>query len=272
MFGIDPTKKNFLAQLELFKESLKDKYILLFLDYDGTLAPIVGVPQEADAGEEMKQLLKGLSQTPHCQVAIVTGRALSDIKARVGLENIIYVANHGFEISGASVQLENTTFPTCRIIFDHIIAELQKHSSALPGLLIEDKGVTLSIHYRLVEKEKQAGVEKEILKVTHPYQKLKEISLRKGKKVCEIRPPTDWDKGKAVQWLLKEHRVALHNKTAIALYIGDDETDEDAFTALHDQAITIRVGRLRGSKAQYYLDNVDQVRELLAIIFSLKRG
>lgn len=253
-------------QLDLI---LGGKQLFLFLDFDGTLAPIVETPDKAELPDGIRDLLGELSH--HCQVAIVSGRSLADIQNRVGLETVICVGNHGFEISGPGVQFDNQCFPDCRPVYQEIIHQVQGLVDEVPGIFIEDKGETISIHYRTVPEKQQARFERIFGKIVKPYLQTKVIDIRRGKKVYEVRPPVEWDKGQAVQWLLREHRVALHNKTAVALYVGDDETDEDAFEVLQNTGVTVRVGFKRNSKAQYFVDDIAQVKELLTNILYLEK-
>lgn len=264
-------QEHFFTHWGLIKDLLREKGLFLFLDYDGTLTPIVETPERAVLAQDVRRTLEMLSQNPMCKVIVVSGRAISDIRKLVGLKKITYVGNHGFEISGPDVRFENTCFPKSKKIFQQLIRELEKRFRDLPGVILEDKGVTLSVHYRLVEAKRQPWFDKVFHKAVKLFVKSKEIRIRKGKKVYDIRPPVEWDKGKAVLWLLKKYRQALRNEEALAVYIGDDETDEDAFEALKDTAVTVRVGNVRGSKAKYYLDDTKQVGAWLEMIASLKR-
>lgn len=256
---------NFFDHWPRIKETLKEKEIFLFLDYDGTLAPLVDHPMHAVMPPDTKKILYRLSRNKHCHVAIVSGRALNDLKERIGLENIIYVGNHGFEISGPNICFENNDFSQSRKIFDYIIEELREVLTSMPAVFIEDKEITLSIHVRRLEADMKPVFEKSLHKIIGPYVHLKNIHLYEGKEVYELRPMIEWDKGKASLWLLKER--AAHRM--VYIYIGDDRTDEDAFNALKDSAITIRVGGGQ-TAAHYYLDSPDDVQMLLAKILFLK--
>jgi trehalose-phosphatase len=264
-------KSHFLVNGPLFKDFLGKKNVLLFLDYDGTLAPIVETPEKAEIDQKTKKLLENLSALSDCQIAIVSGRAMNDIKKRINLKKIIYVGNHGFEILGPNICFENSHFPQSRKIFQRILKTLRSGLQDVKGVIFEDKGATLSVHYRLVEDKQIKFFEKVFQKTLKTYAADKELRVRKGKKVYEIRPPIDWDKGKAVLWLLKENRNFLENEKAVAIYIGDDETDEDAFDVLKEKALTIRVGKSESSKAKYYLEDVEEVKELLKKILLLKK-
>lgn len=244
----------------------------LFLDFDGTLAPIVKHPNAARLSADVRAALVALARDPACQVTIVTGRALADIRRRVGLRGIIYVADHGFEICGPGLRRKNVLPARCRKVYAQIIRDLRRHLKCIPGVILECKGATLSVHYRLVPPASLRLFNQTFIKITQPYLAPGEVRLRKGKKVYEPRPPVPWDKGKAVAWLLHTAPKALGGRNGVIMYIGDDDTDEDAFIVLKREAFAIRVGRARCSAAQYYLSNTTQVAALLAHIVQIRKG
>ncbi len=251
--------KNFLDHWLGVKETWRGKKIFLFLDYDGTLTPIVDHPSQAVLAPETLWVLDRLSRNDRCRVAIVSGRSLVDLKAKVGLERIIYVGNHGFELSGPGIQFENKNFLQSRAIFNRIIEELDETLKAMPGVFIEDKNITISIHVRNLEAGEKSLFREILFKKIKPYTQRKDISMREGKEVYELRPPIGWDKGKAVCWLLRGGDPSA----TVSLYIGDDRTDEDAFKVLKDKSVTICVGPSVSAVAQYYLDHSRDVIALL---------
>lgn len=252
--------KDFFEQWSGIKEMLTGKDISLFLDYDGTLTPIQETPSQAILAPEVKSILDRLRRSERCHLTIVSGRALSDLRQMVGLKKIIYVGNHGFEMCGPNIDWENGHFPKSRQIFGKILGQLRETLAAMPEVLIEDKRITLSIHVRKLEADKKPLFKKILYRIVVPYVRSKEVCLREGKEVYELRPPVAWDKGKAVLWLLQEYR-----RSAVPIYIGDDHTDEDAFVALKDIAITIHVGYGQ-TAAQYSLKDTAQVKTLLTEI------
>jgi trehalose 6-phosphate phosphatase len=223
---------------------LKDRvceaaHIGLFTDFDGTLSPIVPVPSEAELDPQIKAVLQALAHQPNFAVGIVSGRALQDLQARVGLKGLIYVGNHGRELKCVSLQL--------RLALDTV-----------EGMEIEDKGLTLSVHFRRVSEDMQSWVRDTALET---IAKSRSYVAREGKKVVEVRPKLEWGKGHALKWLLKE---VLPGYT-LPIYIGDDVTDEDAFAAI-PQGITIRVGGIpaTGTRAHYALPDVSAVARFLS--------
>jgi len=258
------------SQWDKLKNRFSNKFMLLFLDYDGTLVPIVETPDKAVISQETKSLLNKLSTDPHCRVAIISGRQLSDIEAIIGIKNIIYAGNHGLEIEGPKIKFESQVSPRLKSIIRHIYEDALSKFGKIKGVLIEDKVLTISIHYRLVaEKDIQEflSIFKEI---TDPYLVRDKIKINSGKKVYEIKPPVMWDKGKVVLWLLARQQFILGKNKILPIYLGDDVTDEDAFRVLKKKGLTIFVGGETSSEAQYYVKTVEEVVEFLRLISELE--
>lgn len=262
--------RHFGEYRQKFEQDLGQKKLYLFLDFDGTLTPIAPRPQDAHLDEFTRASLEILTRSENCQVAVVSGRSLADLRKKVSVPDAIYVGNHGFEIEGPGIRFENNTFPQCYVIFQAIMREVSEKLSKIEGIISEDKGITFSIHYRLVDERKAGLVEEVIQKAVRPFVVKGEVTLRKGKKVFEVRPPIDWDKGHAVLWLLRTAMDELKEKRALAVYVGDDDTDEDAFKALNDLALTICVGEKKESSAQFYLRDTDEVQALVKTLADLR--
>ncbi len=258
------------SQLSKIKELLSNKFILLLLDYDGTLMPIVKTPSKAIIHKDTKGLLQKLSRSPYCKIGIISGRKLEDIKNIVGVDGITYVGNHGLEIQGPKIKFESQVSPRLKSIICNIATDMQERLSGIKGALIEDKGLTLSIHYRLVSKKDMPVFEKIVYEVTNPYMVSDKIKVNSGKKVYEIKPPVRWDKGKIVLWLLARQQFISGVKDVLPIYIGDDITDEDAFKVLKRKGLTVFVGRPGNSKADYYLKNAEEVIKFLRSILNLQ--
>lgn len=248
---------------------LHNKDILLLLDYDGTLAPIAPTPDKAVLPKKVKELLRGLVKFKGIKIGIVSGRALKNIKKMVGVEGIIYVGNHGLEIDGPKIKFESPVSPRYRTILDNIKDDLNAKLSGIKGAFVEDKGLSLSVHYRLVN-EKFIQLAKTIIhEIAIIYLVRNKIRIKHGKKVIEIRPPVAWDKGKVALWLLGREMFSLKEKEVLPIYIGDDISDEDAFKALKKTGMTIFIGKPKESFAQYYLKDTEEVWELLCKISEL---
>lgn len=255
--------KHFLGELDKLKEKITYKHIFLFLDCDGTLAPIEGSPDKAAVPKETKILLEEMHKNPKVKLAIISGRAIRDVKRIVGVEGLIYAGNHGLEIEGPKLKFEAPVPLRSKEVIKKIKGQLMKEISNIKGTLLEDKGLTLSLHYRLVNRRGVPLVKDLFDEAVKPYLAKRLIKVTSGKKVFEIRPPVEWDKGKVVLWLLARSRFSLGDEDIFPIYIGDDITDEDAFAALKDKGVGVFVGKPKTSQAKYYLRNPGEVRQFL---------
>lgn len=257
------------------RKTLKDKFVYLFLDYDGTLSPIAETPDKAVIPDRTKDILFELAETPNCKVAVISGRALKDISRRVGIKNIVYAGNHGLEIKGPNINFKDPVSSAQVKTIKEVKAKLKEGLSPIKGVLIEDKGLSLSVHYRLADKENMPAIMAKFYTIIFPYEFANNIQVRSGKMVLEIRPPVSWDKGTAVLWLLGKRPFEIRGKRVkvIPIYIGDDATDEDAFKSLKDKGITVSVGKSYRGGADFYLKDTEEMpRFLEAILKSITPG
>lgn len=231
-------------------------HILLFLDFDGTLAPINPDPAAVRLSPAQMAALRALHDSESVSVAIIGGRQRADLQERVGVPGIVYAGNHGLEISGAGFVFIEPTSVECRAPLQALAADLTQRLRSIPGAVVEDKGLTLSIHYRqapadAVEPIRQT-VHAALAQTTHPFQ------LTTGDMVYEVRPRVNWNKGTAVAWI----RDQLDKPGALAICLGDHLTDEEAFAAL-PQGITVKVGAGPKSSAAYHLNDPGEVWRFL---------
>ena len=244
--------------LDRLTQELDAKSLFLCLDYDGTLVPIAARPDAARISAEGRDRLQTLAGL--VPVAIVSGRSLSEIQRMVGIQDIIYAGNHGLEIASKDFQFSAPTSRKWREVLAEIATLLDPLTAGVEGVFFEDKGVTASFHYRLVPREQVAEVQGRFWEVLKSYVDGGQVKVTCGKEVLEVRPPIDWDKGKALEYLLA--RPGLSGK--FTLYIGDDETDEDAFRVLRESGAGIGVGPAREQgAARYLLDHPGEVSRFL---------
>jgi len=249
--------EHLLGQLQRL-EGLQ-KGVILLLDYDGTLVPIAKRPELAILPPDMRALLKSLAR--RFLVAIISGRSLGEVKKLVGVKGIYYVGNHGLEIDGPRTKLLRSEAKRIRPFIAEICTRLRKNLGVISGAIIEDKGLTASIHYRLVVRRELPSLKNIFGKIVGPYVNSGKIRVTHGKKVFEIRPNIEWDKGKAVLWVID---VVDPNGKLVPVYIGDDRTDEDAFLALKNKGVTVLVSEKRKkSHATFFLKNVPEVKTFL---------
>ncbi|MDD5561670.1 MAG: trehalose-phosphatase [Candidatus Omnitrophica bacterium] len=256
--------------LKKIKETIGGKSLFLFLDCDGTLAPIVNTPDKVEIPQETKELLRLLSQKDNCRIAIISGRSLGDLKRIVGLNDIIYSGVHGFQIEGPKLKYELAVPAGYIETLQSIKARLKEKLSGIKGVLIEDKKLSLVLHFRLVDKEHLAFIESVFHESVISCLGKNKIQVKPGKKIFEIRPALNWDKGKVVLWLLARQKFVQNKNGILPVYIGDDVTDEDAFKALKNKGLTVVVGKPANSEADYYLENTKEVTRFLRFISDSK--
>lgn len=246
--------------------------ILLCLDYDGTLSPIVRYAADAHLAVSTRKILRRLAGTDRITLAVISGRGLQDVRDRVGLEGVIYAGNHGLEIRGPSLNYLNPSAQRARSELRAAARRLARELAEIEGAEVEDKGLTLSVHYRRVRISEQKLVRDTVCRVLAPARSRRSIRVGEGKMVIEIRPPTSWNKGNAVNLLRRE--VAKSSPgTILPVYIGDDRTDEDAFHVLSEEGITVKVGAGGDETlAGYRLSGVGEVREFLLRLDRLTVG
>lgn len=264
--------KYLFGEWKELKERIGGKPIFLFLDFDGTLAPIVETPDKAALPRETKELLIGLIKCPKLKMAFISGRKLTDLKKKVDLKGAIYSGNHGLEIEGPKIKFNSAMPRSYRKVIERIRDRIEEKTASIPGVFIEDKGLSLSLHYRLANKDQISLIKTIFHETAIVYLIKNQIKVKPGKMVLEVRAPVEWNKGKVVLWLLSRQKFALSKNNVFPIYIGDDITDEDAFRALGKNGLTIFVGEPKKSLAQYYLKSTSEVIEFLREILKLCRN
>ena len=232
---------------------------LIFLDFDGTLAPIVENHEDAGMDDETRKIVKQLSNK--YSIAVVSGRGLSDVRDKVGLLDIYYAGSHGFEIAGPNnFEKDNEEAKKMLPVFNQIEQKLQQELNKIDGVRFERKKFTLAIHYRQIAEGKISEFHNIIENVVENYPGLHKGD---GKKVVEIKPNIDWHKGKAVNFLRKE---LSEHENPFSIYLGDDTTDEDAFREM-ENGIGILVGEHgNDSYADYRIENIEGVKQFLSAL------
>ena len=200
--------------------------LVLLLDFDGTLAPIVDRPELAAMPETTRRALERLMARPGVEVAVVSGRGLADARERAAIPGIAYAGNHGMEIHGPGIDRIHPEAAAARPVLERAARALEEAIASIPGAFVEDKTLTLSVHFRLAPRDRVDALHEIVRRVAAP---LEGVHLTEGKQVIEVRPYVDWNKGKAALFLLDQMRPP---PAAPILYFGDDRTDEDAFRAL----------------------------------------
>lgn len=237
----------------------------VFLDYDGTLTPIVDRPEDALIAESMRRAVRRLSEV--FPVCVVSGRDPEVLRELMGVDDLIVAGSHGFTIlspAGGSIQREEGG--EFQGLLEEVTARLRSELGSVPGALVEPKSISVAAHYRLVPEAQRERIKEVVdaILAEHPD----ELRVTPGKMVYEIQPKLDWDKGKAVLYLLEA--LGLDGPDVVPLYLGDDLTDEDAFRALAGRGVGIFVGRSddpevagRTTSADYVLNTIEDVEQFL---------
>eukprot|EP00271_Cylindrocystis_brebissonii_P002937 TRINITY_DN13684_c0_g1_i1.p1 TRINITY_DN13684_c0_g1~~TRINITY_DN13684_c0_g1_i1.p1 ORF type:complete len:375 (-),score=68.76 TRINITY_DN13684_c0_g1_i1:1398-2522(-) len=257
-------KEDHPSALEHFPQLIdlaEGKKLAIFLDYDGTLSPIVEDPDEAFMSDAMRATVKRVAS--HFPTAIITGRRREKVYGFVQLSELYYAGSHGMDIMGprerhrngcssgevgealsgasASCTLDEEgndapLFQPAREYFpmiNEVFETLQRRTADVDGALIENNKFCVTIHFRRVSEERWATLADIVADVLKGFPKLRATH---GRKVLEIRPIVDWDKGKALTYLLRTLGLD-QGGDVLPLYIGDDRTDEDAFMVLREAAV-----------------------------------
>ncbi|MFW6200547.1 MAG: trehalose-phosphatase, partial [Gemmatimonadota bacterium] len=209
-----------------------------------------------------------------CPVAVVSGRDLDDVRHLVGVEGIHYAGSHGFDVVEADGQRHRKA-SEFRPDLGRAADELDRTLDDIPGAFLERKAFALAVHYRMLEDpRRESDVERAVDRVVADEPRLRKTG---GKKIFEVRPDVEWDKGKAVVMmagLIEAQEVEARAVEAedgrrpgvVPLYIGDDLTDEDAFRAIADHGVGVVVRGEdddRKTAASYVLADPSLVREFL---------
>ncbi len=249
------TPRPLIEGLAAIEERVKSaRRIAVLLDFDGTLTEITSTPEGARLGPQARDTLLALSRK--APLALISGRALGDLRDRVGLPNLIYAGCHGLEIRGPGLEFiepaAESEAPALTQLADRLADRLHHISEAV----VENKGLSISIHFRQVAEPAKREVDLAVqAETSRPGSRLR---VRRGKEVWEISAAVDWNKGRAARWILG----STGNRDALPLYIGDDVTDEDAFRELQD-GITIRVGQSTDSAAAWVVAGPAEVCNFL---------
>ena len=216
--------------------------LVLGLDFDGTLAPIVEEHTEAALTDESRAALRRLADHPGVALGIVSGRALDDLIERVGVEGAVYAGNHGLELGYDGEWSVHPAVEGITPEIDRVCAELDERLGDVPGYAVENKRVTATVHFRNTPEEHVPRVLEAVEAIVDGTDGL---GVSEGKEIREVRPTVEWDKGRVMELL-----AAAAPEGWPAMYVGDDTTDEDAFRAIQSDGVGVRVGSGTGEEAE----------------------
>ena len=238
--------------------------ILALFDYDGTLTPIVPRPQDAILPPETRQRLTALTNHPCYLTGLVSGRSLTDLETLTGgIPNLIRAGNHGLEIRGPNLTFTHPGALTARNALAQLHATLTTALAPIPGIIIEDKTLTLTVHYRAAPQPQAHEIDAQVTAAANPHLQTGHLRLTRGKMVIEIRPAVPWHKGKAIEKIRQSHP-----DHPLPIYFGDDQTDEDGFRATQAMGgLAVFIGPSRQTTAALHrLESPQEVSETLQLL------
>ncbi len=264
--------KYLFSHLEEFKKFKNDPQTAVITDIDGTISQIVSKPDEAVITPEMRNVLTRLADKFKL-VAVISGRPVKDAQNIVGVDNLLYVGSHGLEyLKNGKIHVEEEVESYVPIIKE--IARLleEKDSCNIEGIFFEDKGLCFSIHYRLCKEPEKAreiilnSIE-DVLKTSRNDNGCENLKINEGRKIVEIRPPIGYDKGTILEKLTSENQIKK------LVYLGDDVTDNDAFSKLNQLkrknkmdgesllVLSEEIPDYLKKNASFFVKNVDEVQK-----------
>jgi alpha,alpha-trehalase len=259
--GREPTVgdlPNALDRRDEIRRRLEGSTPAVFLDYDGTLTPIVERPEDAVLQDEARRAVQRLAE--RIPVAVISGRDLADVRRMVGVNGIFYAGSHGFDIAGPGGVAEQRGVEFVPDL-DRAEEELRPLLAPIRGARLERKRFAIAIHVRQVDDRRVPEVESVVDEIARRHARLRKTG---GKKVFELRPDVEWDKGRALFRLMAV--LGLDREDVVPIYVGDDATDEDAFRAIRDRGIGVVVrgeDDSRTTSAHYSLADTEAVRLFL---------
>lgn len=238
--------------------------LLLLTDYDGTLTPIVNDPGGAWLTDEVRGHLRVLARSPRIRLGVISGRDLTDLRARVAVPEAIYAGCHGLEVHGPDLAFTHPEAAAQQDVLRAVSLALCLRAPFIDGMRVEPKRLGVAVHYRHVAQT--AHREMEVALAQSLQGQGGQFKILHGSKVIEILPQVHWNKGACALWI-RDRILGLLPPPVLALYMGDDWTDEHVFEAFAGRGITVQVGRgVPASQAAYRLDDVRDAQHLLAAL------
>ncbi|KYH33007.1 trehalose-phosphatase [Neomoorella mulderi] len=235
--------------------------VLLMCDYDGTLVPLAPRPELARPGPRLLTLLRQLVSRPGLHLAIISGRSLRDLLELLPVGGLYYAGLHGLEVATPEGRITSLLPPGQEDIpWDEIFRLACRVVAGIAGLFVENKGEAIALHYRLADPQLAAAALEQFRQGLKPFLN-DNLELLPGHKVLEVRR-RGINKGLAVTYFTRQWPRAL------PVYLGDDRTDEDAFSALPAGGLAIRIGKQVASRARYFLPSPAAVVQFLELLTS----
>lgn len=260
--AVDDELPTDLVDMSLVTNQLTGKQPVLFIDYGGTLAPATHRTEDVPISKKTRRTLRKTARM--IPLTIVSGRDVEDICMQVGLQELYYAGSHGLDIRGHNIHLELPEGDEALQDLDHAMEALGRLLVNLPGVSIERKRFAIVVHFN---DEGMDNAERAAAAMRQVQTQFPRLKITGGKEVIELLPDIDWDKARAMNWLLSE--LGMDGTNVLPIYIGDDVTDEVAFTKLRERGIGILVAdKPQPSAATYRINNPEEVLELLKFLIA----
>lgn len=254
---MEPNLEDFDSYLSNFVGD--SQRLVLLLDYDGTLAPIAPHPNLTDMCDATKISLGNIAKNPKIFSAAISGRGVDNVKEKVDIDGMIFAGNHGLEILYPNGTRYNHDVGGVDRNYSRMVQELEKITR--DGSWIENKGVSLTFHYRAMPEDQHVIIRDEAKEIIESH------GYRANQAHCaiEAKPPVLWNKGKAAEYILNHEFGENWRNEMKVIFAGDDTTDEDVCELLRDVGVSFRVTKDPNieTKATYKIPSTDSVTTLL---------
>jgi trehalose-phosphatase len=241
------------------QRQLAGKNLILFLDFDGTLAPIVARPADAKIPAATLTALRRLAQSPRVALGIVSGRGLRRLRQLVRLKGIYWIGSHGWEWGLPDNIHRSQATPAEARLLRSVAAQLRRALQGLPHIRIKRKPVGVAVHYRSAPLAQAREACSRVAQLARRHSS--RLRLLAGKKVLELLPAGAPSKGAAVRSVVT--RIRSRGNFPVLIYAGDDATDESVFACMGRRDISIHVGARSHSRARFSLGSPRQVCRFL---------
>jgi trehalose-phosphatase len=236
-------------------------HLVVLSDFDGTLASFDVDPSIPHLSDETRQALEALASHENVTVGLVSGRRLDDLASRTQLPQHVYLAGlHGLEIRHGEHAWHHPDLVDSHELVDRVADTVNAAIGSVPGVRLEHKGVSLTVHVRAVDSASRDDVLHTAVDVARPWLDSAELKVLDASEAVELLPNIAWNKGDAVRWIVDDVETHAHQK-AWCIFFGDDVTDEEAFRAVRD-GLTVVVGQ-RPSLARLRLNSPADVAAVL---------
>ncbi len=238
--------------------------LAIFLDFDGTLAPLVDDPLEATLPQATRALLEEMVRLPDVSLTLISGRQIEDLRERAAIEpaaQVIFAGCHGMEIAWPGLTFREPCAESLSGLLRELTAALSGDLERFRGAVVEYKELCAAVHFRLTPERQRDELEEVVRRRLALMDD--QFMVRRGSQSLEILPRAGWNKGRAAAWILEDYPGWL------AICAGDDSSDEDLFEALGD-SISVHVGFAPSSAARYHVARTDDLRAFLAWLWATR--